>query len=93
MNGPRTLSNDHLSYLIFSAPTCPPEADPTEDADHGIMMCATHFLGDGNALHQSVHDLLCILTSTKNDEELKKELDELRDWVSSLSIFSLSAED
>jgi len=73
MNGPRTLSNDHLSYLIFSAPTCPPEADPTEDTDYGIYDVVNSFLRRRQcALHIRPRSSLHFLTSTKNDEELKK---------------------
>ena len=79
MNGPRTLSNDYLSYLVISTPSF--ETDHTGDIEYDLLMCAPHFIGDGNALHQSTHELLCVLTSTQTDEELKRELDGHHDWV------------
>jgi hypothetical protein len=81
MNGPRTLSNDYLSYLVISTPVPSSETDSIGDIEYDLMMCAPHFIGDGTALHQSTHDLLCILTSAQTDEELKRELDEHHDWV------------
>lgn len=80
MNGPRTLSNDHLSYLVISTPLSS-KTDPASDSEYDLLMCAPHFVGDGTALHQSTHDLLCILTSTQTNEELKAELDGHHDWV------------
>jgi hypothetical protein len=82
MNGPRTLSNDHLSYLVISTPGSLSETESAGGVEYDLMMCAPHYIGDGTALHQSTHDLLCILTSTKTNEQLKRELDEDRDWVS-----------
>jgi len=80
MNGPRTLSNDHLSYLVISTPGSSSETESTGDIEYDLMICAPHFIGDGTALHQSAHDLLCVLTSRETDEELKRELDEHHDW-------------
>jgi len=83
MNGPRVLSNDRLSYLIISTPT----TEPADILNYNLFICAAHFIGDGAALNQSVHDLLCMVTSTKTDEELKRELDEHRDWVRNRNIW------
>jgi hypothetical protein len=78
MNGPRLLSNDRLSYAVISSTS---SSEAPDHIDYSLFVCATHFIGDGAALNQSAHDLLCILTSTQSDEELKKELDEQPDWV------------
>jgi hypothetical protein len=86
MNGPRVLSNDRLSYLIISTPTASTRTEPADILNYNLFICAAHFIGDGAALNQSVHDLLCMVTSTKTDEELKRELDEHRDWVRSRNI-------
>jgi hypothetical protein len=83
MNGPRLLSNDRLSYAVISSTS---SSSAPDHIDYSLFLCATHFIGDGAALNQSAHDLLCILTSTQSDEELKKELDKLPDWVSNRNL-------
>lgn len=83
MNGPRTLSNDHLSYLVISSSAPSSETISSDGVEYDLMMCAPHYTGDGTALHQSTHDLLCILTSTQTNKDLQRELDEHRDWVRS----------
>lgn len=81
MDGPRELSNKFLSMLIISTPDATGE-DATGLVDFDLLMCAPHFIGDGTSLHQSTHDLLCIITSPKSDSELLEELSEAKDWVS-----------
>jgi hypothetical protein len=81
MNGPRTLSNDHLSYLVISSSATSSARGSSDGVEYDLMMCAPHYTGDGTALHQSTHDLLCVLMSTQTNEELRKELDDHRDWV------------
>jgi hypothetical protein len=59
LNGPRTLSNQNLGYLFIRSP------------DHGegeyeIMLCATHFLGDGMALHTFMNEFYTLLGSAKS---------------------------
>src|SRR5882762_7877215 len=88
MNGPRMLSNDHLSYLVISTPVSSSERDSTSDIEYDLLMCAPHFIGDGTALHQTTHDLICMLTSDKTNDELKTELDEHHDWVCNRSSVS-----
>jgi hypothetical protein len=56
---PRTLSNQNLGYLFIRSP------------DHGegeyeIMLCATHFLGDGMALHTFMNEFYTLLGSAKS---------------------------
>lgn len=67
MNGPRTLSNDYLSYLVISQQT-------SKEEKYDLLMCAPHFLGDGMSLHQSTHDLIVLLTSSKSDMDLLHDL-------------------
>lgn len=56
--------------------------DATGLVDFDLLMCAPHFIGDGTSLHQSTHELLCIVTSSKSDAELIEELGQAKDWVS-----------
>ncbi|KAF8480627.1 hypothetical protein JB92DRAFT_3040573 [Gautieria morchelliformis] len=70
MNGPRTLSNDSLSYLVVSQ--MPSQGDSDE---FDLFMCAPHFIGDGTSLHQSTHDLIVLLASQKSDAQLLHDLE------------------
>jgi hypothetical protein len=51
LNGPRTLSDDKLAKLVISSPQA--RVDPTSDemVEFDYWLFATHFLGDGMALH------------------------------------------
>ncbi|KAK0481727.1 hypothetical protein IW261DRAFT_1550776 [Armillaria novae-zelandiae] len=86
LNGPRTLSADRLSFLIISSvdegsslPSPPSTPIPSTTAPHGtnasvnydILICATHFLGDGMALHQFANDFFSLLGSSKDEKELE----------------------
>ncbi|PBK76813.1 hypothetical protein ARMSODRAFT_1012034 [Armillaria solidipes] len=86
LNGPRTLSADRLSFLIISSvdegpslPSPPSTPIPSTTAPHGtnasvnhdILICATHFLGDGMALHQFANDFFSLLGSSKDENELE----------------------
>jgi hypothetical protein len=83
LNGPRTLSDERLSYLILSQSGTPDAGLP----NHDILICATHFLGDGMALHQFANDFFSLLASSKTDSELETEVhDECRkQWSSSFN--------
>jgi hypothetical protein len=69
LNGPRTLSNDRLSYLVVSPHMSP--TDSTENTgDCDFLICATHFLGDGMALHQFANDFFSLLGSSSTTSDL-----------------------
>jgi len=82
LNGTRTLSNDRLSYLILSQPELT-ENSPvlvpgetrsdksTESQQCEILICATHFLGDGMALHRFANDFFSLLGCSKSQHELR----------------------
>jgi hypothetical protein len=89
LNGPRTLSNERLSYLVIShTPTLPtPPSTPRNNAEvsaelaahltcddrvfnHELLICATHFIGDGMALHQFANDFFGLLGGGSSQEEL-----------------------
>ncbi|KAJ6519969.1 hypothetical protein C8R45DRAFT_42657 [Mycena sanguinolenta] len=82
LNGPRTLSNERLSYLIISQQPAD-ECSETSDADlqtFDLLLCATHFLGDGMALHNSANDFFTLLAGDKSDQDLKTMLND--EWYS-----------
>ncbi|KAJ6469490.1 hypothetical protein C8R45DRAFT_1105342 [Mycena sanguinolenta] len=83
MDGTRVLSNEYLSYLIISESGTPPDQDVSQ---YDILMCAPHFIGDGTALHQSTHELLCLITSDKTDAELVEERDVAQNWMDVLPL-------
>jgi len=82
LNGPRTLSNQRLSYLIVSEtpkvdghlPTDPSARLPDHDLNHvfeyELFICAAHFIGDGMALHQFANDFFGLLGGASSQEEL-----------------------
>jgi hypothetical protein len=93
LNGPRTLSNERLSYLVVShtptldvqLPTPPstPRISTEVSAElsahatcndrvfnHELLICATHFIGDGMALHQFANDFFGLLGGGFSQEEL-----------------------
>lgn len=78
LNGPRTLSNDRLSYLIISSDyantSIPTDHSQESVKNYDLMICATHFLGDGMALHQFAHDFFVLLGSCMDDTALLEKL-------------------
>lgn len=85
LNGPRTLSNERLSYLIVSqtpkldgslpipsASAAPPDQLTDADGvlDYELLICAAHFIGDGMALHQFANDFFGLLGGASSQEEL-----------------------
>jgi len=76
LNGPRTLSNDCLSYLIISRKSKPTTSNSSADipANYDILICATHFLGDGMALHQFANDFFALLGSPAMNHEFMSTL-------------------
>jgi hypothetical protein len=89
LNGPRSLSNSRLSYLVVSQPPedglgipTPPvtphlSADATGDItrQYELLICAMHFIGDGMALHQFANDFFCLLGCEKTAPELELQLE------------------
>ncbi|TRM66058.1 hypothetical protein BD626DRAFT_486622 [Schizophyllum amplum] len=89
LNGPRTLHNDRISYLILSdtagtaLPTPPASPGPHDSAansrprpNHDLLICATHFLGDGMALHTFANDFFGLIGGSANEGELSELLNE-----------------
>ena len=78
LNGTRILANDRLSYLIISseyANTSIPTDHSLESVkSYDIMMYATHFLGDGMALHHLANDFFILLGSCMDETALLEKL-------------------
>lgn len=85
LNGPRTLSNSHLSHLIISEPgagalTPPatpllgtaPDTTAAEDAPRAyeLLLCAAHCIGDGMALHNTANDFFKLLAGDADQAAL-----------------------
>lgn len=68
MNGPRILSQDRLSFLIISCPS--PSSVKSGKVNYDLLLCSTHFLGDGIALHRLTNDFFKLLGGTLTDEQL-----------------------
>lgn len=83
LNGDRSLSDHMLSKLVLVAPALytPPASPGRESAryaqeaqDRGmyeLMLCATHFIGDGMALHTTMNEFYTLLGSDKTVRELE----------------------
>lgn len=76
LNGPRTLGNAALAKLILVAPalyTPPPSPGRASapDGSYELMLCATHFIGDGMALHTLMNDFYTLLGSDKTVHDLE----------------------
>ncbi|KAF8216074.1 hypothetical protein K438DRAFT_1901776 [Mycena galopus ATCC 62051] len=81
LNGPRTLSNEQLSYLVISQqPAKDCEALDGDLQKFDLLLCATHFLGDGMALHNFANDFFTLLASSRSDEDLECMLND--EWHS-----------
>ncbi|KAJ6621220.1 hypothetical protein B0H10DRAFT_2175488 [Mycena sp. CBHHK59/15] len=83
LNGPRILSNERLSYLVVSQSepiNAPAAKEETNIRDYDMLICATHFLGDGMALHQFANDFFGLLGSGSADEDLEVMLTD--EWYS-----------
>ncbi|TFK30927.1 hypothetical protein FA15DRAFT_662997 [Coprinopsis marcescibilis] len=68
LNGPRTLSNDRLSYLFISSPEG--QSDDAE-TEHNWMLCTTHYIGDGMALHATANDFFTLLGNDNDEAKLR----------------------
>lgn len=72
LNGSRTLSNERLSYLVVS--TVQNTSDIAKSADatqnYDFLICATHFLGDGMALHRFANDFFGMLGGLLSEQQL-----------------------
>jgi hypothetical protein len=70
LNGPRSLSNERLSHLVISSD----DKSQNMERNYDFLICATHFLGDGMALHSFANDFFGLLGSTLDDKSLEDKL-------------------
>ncbi|KAF7333426.1 putative 15-O-acetyltransferase Tri3 [Mycena venus] len=85
LNGPRTLSNERLSYLVIAqqpGKDCSKSLDtsPSGLQNFDLLLCATHFIGDGAALHNFANDFFTLVASDRVEEDLVSMLNE--EWYS-----------
>lgn len=69
-NGPRTLSEERLSYLYVN------ETSNSDVVECDFGFCAVHYLGDGMALHAMANEFFLLLGSEKTSDDLSKMLDD-----------------
>ncbi|KAG8881091.1 hypothetical protein FRB98_004548 [Tulasnella sp. 332] len=70
LNATRTLSASQLSALFVSS-------EPTLHADGeewNVLFCATHFIGDGMALHQTANDFFKLIAGAASSEASGEEI-------------------
>ncbi|KAK6906569.1 hypothetical protein I203_100555 [Kwoniella mangroviensis CBS 8507] len=77
LNGPRTLSNYRLGYLVVKAPTTSISAEAK--GEYEIMLCATHYLGDGMALHSFMNEFYALLGSDLTTQDISRKISEKLD--------------
>ncbi|KAH6917006.1 hypothetical protein BKA70DRAFT_1251121 [Coprinopsis sp. MPI-PUGE-AT-0042] len=70
LNGPRTLSDERLTYLFISSPEYV-EGKSTGELEFNWMICTTHYIGDGMALHATANDFFTLLGSDKDESQLR----------------------
>ncbi|BGO96573.1 2-methylcitrate dehydratase [Rhodotorula toruloides ATCC 204091] len=62
LNGPRTLSDQRLAYLLISTPESTfISSDPSAEQEYDFFLFSTHFLGDGMALHATANEFFTLL--------------------------------
>ncbi|KAJ3785522.1 hypothetical protein GGU10DRAFT_312740 [Lentinula aff. detonsa] len=81
LNGPRTLSDERMSYLVISTPSHPEPSTDDDEGKYDLLMCAPHFIGDGASLHQCTHELLALLASPQTTHDLMQSLIQPSNWV------------
>lgn len=68
LNGPRTLSDDILSFLLVSTPSSTFQRGDDEQ-EYDFHLFSTHFLGDGMALHTTANEFFTLLSSSGDNIE------------------------
>ncbi|KAJ7149075.1 hypothetical protein C8R43DRAFT_1008050 [Mycena crocata] len=76
LNGPRTLSNERLSYLVISNHSSSSTHAVSEPGvqNFDLILCAAHFLADGMALHQFANEFFSLVSSHRTIEDLEAML-------------------
>src|SRR5258708_34741040 len=92
LNGPRTLSDNRLCYLIVSVPSSsPPNPNPERASasrvTYEMIVCFAHTINDGTAGHYFMNELLALLGGPStgshpviSSDELSQVLEE--EWES-----------
>nr|XP_019051046.1 hypothetical protein I302_01493 [Kwoniella bestiolae CBS 10118]OCF29976.1 hypothetical protein I302_01493 [Kwoniella bestiolae CBS 10118] len=90
LNGPRTLSNDRLGYLVVKGPS---QSEGDEKVEYEFMLCATHYLGDGMALHSFMNEFYILLGSDLTTQEISQKITQKLGLESGLVEIPKSLED
>ncbi|GAA5918840.1 hypothetical protein JCM1841_002765 [Sporobolomyces salmonicolor] len=70
LNGPRTLSDQRLAYLVLSTPEPTFSSASDEMQQYDFFLLSTHFLGDGMALHTTANEFFSLLAEKEERESL-----------------------
>ncbi|KAJ3964696.1 hypothetical protein EV361DRAFT_941543 [Lentinula raphanica] len=81
LNGPRTLSDERMSYLIISTSSSCEQTGDEDEGHYDLLMCAPHFIGDGASLHQCTHELMTLLASPQTTHDLIQSLIQPLNWA------------
>ncbi|GAA5859673.1 hypothetical protein JCM8547_006187 [Rhodosporidiobolus lusitaniae] len=66
LNGPRTLSDDRLAYLVISTPEST-FSSRDDEQEYDFFLFSTHFLGDGMALHTTANEFFTLLGGSPSE--------------------------
>lgn len=73
LNGPRLLSPSRLSFLVVSRAT---STEASGQAEFDLLLCTTHFVGDGIALHTFANELYGLIANGGSEMELRQMLED-----------------
>ncbi|BGP21602.1 2-methylcitrate dehydratase [Rhodotorula toruloides] len=71
LNGPRTLSDQRLAYIVISTPKATfTSPDSSAEQEYDFFLFSTHFLGDGMALHATANEFFTLLAEGSPMEDV-----------------------
>lgn len=91
LNGPRTLSDNRLSFLVVSTPDDPSANEGDKLQQYHFMLFSTHFIGDGMALHATANEFFELLSQPAGSDPATSEEQSLKssDGISELHFSEL----
>ncbi|GAA5894333.1 hypothetical protein JCM5296_005141 [Sporobolomyces johnsonii] len=73
LNGPRTLSDERLAYLVLSTPEPTFSSASDEMQEYDFFLLSTHFLGDGMALHTTANEFFSLLAEKEESQSASND--------------------